>query len=351
VTPATPAFQLLRVTSESLSYQPETQLSNELNPARQVSDIIVTGGNSSGECGMELSSNPGFELLLEGALGNLWGGDGLGDDLWVSGLLLTHTIEKRFTIDAANVDPLKQYEFNRFVREIVDQMVLTFTPGGPATGSASLLGGAMTRDEVDLTGATYLDAGQLPVMVGAGVIPITFTIEGIDYTTWCVSNLVVTLRNNGRAIMCLGQDVSSETVLGRFECEVAAEIYLAADTSVVMDAFLNRTEIAMKFEVHDSLGNGYQFTFPRVRVSACTEVASGTNQDVIMSTSLQALVDTATVTPTLPATPFDVDSCILIKRVHVTTPWPEGPPTLRELNATTGAALSSAPVTLHEGTP
>jgi len=326
VTPANPAFQLLRVVSESLAYQPETQLSNELNPNRQVSDIIVTGGSSSGDTGFELSSNPGFEMLLEGALGNLWGGDGAGDDLWVSGLLLTHTIEKRFTLDAGNTDPLLRYELNRFSREIVDQLTLTFTPGGPATGSATFIGGATTRDVSDLAGATYLEAGQLPVMVGAGVIPIPFTIGGVDYTTWCVSNLVITMRNNGRAIMCLGQDVSSETVLGRFECDISADIYVAGDTGVVMDAFLNRTEIAMRFEVADSLGNAYHFAFPRVRVSGATEVASGTNQDVIMSTTMQALVDSSTVTPPLPAVPFDVDSCVLIKRVHVTTPWPEGTP-------------------------
>lgn len=320
VTPANPAFQLLRVTSESLAYTPETQLSNELNPQRQISDVIVSGGSSGGDLGMEVSSNPGFEMLLEGALGNLW----QGDELWVGNLLLTHTLEKRFTIDPTNVDPLKQYELNRFVREIVDQLTLTFTPGGPATGAATMLGGAMTRTESDLAGATYLDPGRLPVMVGSGVIPITFTIEGVDYTTWCVSNLVVTFRNNGRAIACLGQDAANEVVLGRFECEISADIYITADTSAVMDAFIDRSEIALSFEVHDSLGNAYTFDFPRVRVSAATEVASGTNQDVIMSVTMQALLDDVEIVPELPDVPFDAQTCVVIGRTHVTDPWPEG---------------------------
>jgi len=154
--------------------------------------------------------------------------------------------------------------------------------------------------------------------VGAGVLPVKFTIDAVDYTAWCVSNLVVNFRNNGRAIACLGQETATEMVLGRFECDITADIYLANDTKAVMDAFIERTEIAFAVTITDSLGNAYDFLFPRVRVSACTEVAGGTNQDVIMSVTLQALVAELT------ATSGEVDSCVLITRTHVTTPWPEG---------------------------
>jgi hypothetical protein len=313
VTPANPAFQLLRATSESITYNPETQLSNELNPDRQVTDVIVTGGQSGGDVQFEVSSNPGFELLLEGVLANLWN----TNELWVGQQLLTHTVEKRFTFDPAAVDPADRYEINRIVRGLVDSMALTFSPGGPATGSATFLGGAMTRDTADLAGATYLDPGQLPVIVGAGVIPVSFTIEGTTYDTWCVSNLVINFRNNGRAIACLGQEAANEVVLGRFECEITADIYLNAETQAVMDAFLDRTEMEFSVTASDSLGNVYLFEFPRVRVSACANVASGTNQDVIMSVTMQALVDVVTS-----AGAGDVDSCVLITRTHTTTPWP-----------------------------
>jgi len=315
VTPANPAFQLLRVTSESLAYQPDTQLSNELNPARQVTDVIVTGGQSGGDVAYEISSNPGFEMLLEGCLANLWA----GDQLTVGNKLFTHTLEKRFTFDEADPDPLARYEFNRFVRGLVDSMALTFSPGGPATGTSTILGGAMSRDEQDLAGATYLEAGKLPVMVGAGVLPVVFTVEGTDYQAWCVSNLVINFRNNGRAIACLGQDAASQVVLGRFECEITADVYLEKDTDVLMDAFIERQEIAFSVTVADSLGNSYQFDFSRVRVSAATEVASGTNQDVILSLTMQALVDTVPVG----VVPVDTDTCVVITREHVTDPWPD----------------------------
>ena len=128
------------------------------------------------------------------------------------------------------------------------------------------------------------------MIVGAGVFPLTFTIDAVDYTAWCVSNLVVNFRNNGRAIACLGQESANEVVLGRFECEITASIYINKETRALMDAFLERTEMALTFTVTDALTNSYTFTFPRVRVSAATEVAAGTNQDVIMETTMQALV-------------------------------------------------------------
>ena len=320
VTPATPVFQMLRVTSEGLAFNPETQLSNELNPNRQISDVITSGGSSTGDISFEVSSNPGFEMMLEAVLANTWGGAVPGDELWVGGKLLTHTIEKRFTINAEDGDPLARYEYNRIVRGLVDQMVLTFSPGGPATGASTILGGQFTRDAADLAGATYQDAGQLPVIVGAGVLPVMFTIEGVEYTAWCVSNLVVTFRNNGRAIACLGQESANEVVLGRFECDIAAEIYLNKETKAVMDAFLNKDEIAFAFTAADALGNAYDFDFSRVRVSAATELAGGTNQDVVMNVTLQALVDNVMLADGL----TEVDSCVVVVRDHVTTPWPMG---------------------------
>ena len=314
VTPATPAFQLLRVTSESLAYQPQTTQSNELNPARQLADVIVTGGNSGGEISYEISSNPGLELLLEGVLANVWD----TDFLWVGNQVLSHTIEKRFILNEQDPDPTRQYEFERIVRGLVDAMTLTFTPGGPATGSATILGGAFTRGDAELAGATHVSAGKLPVMVGAGITPITFTVEGVDYTGWCLSNLVVAFNNNGRAIACLGQEAASEMVLGRFECAITGDIYLTADSRVVMDAFLERDEIGVAFTASDSLGNAYHFTFPRVRVSGAVAAASGTNQDVVINATMQALVDT------LQPLTDPVETCVLIEREHVTDPWPEG---------------------------
>jgi len=312
VTPANPAFQLLRLTSESLAFAAETQLSNELNPARQLADVIVSGGQSGGDVSYEVSSNPGFELLLTGVLANNWA----GQVLTVGSLMFTHTIEKRFAIDPTNADPTKQYEYDRITRAIIDSMALTFSPGGPATGTSTIIGGPYTIDSALLTGASYLPTGALPVMTGAGVLPITFTLPDASTSVgWCVSNLVVTFRNNGRAITCLGDTAAREVVLGRFECEITADVYINVQTDEMMRAFLNGQEIALTFTVNDQQNNSYKFTFPRVRIATATQQAGGTNQDVIMSLSMQALVKDIT-------TPVTASTCVIIERVHTSSPWP-----------------------------
>jgi hypothetical protein len=312
VTPAPAGFQLLRATNESLGYQPQTQLSNELNPARQVTDVIVTGGQSGGDIAYELSSNPGLEMLLESCLARAWD----ADVLTVGATLYTHSIEKRWTLDEANADVALRYEHHRITRAIIDSMTLTFPTQGPTTGAATILGGAYTRANGELASATYASAGQLPVIVGANISPIEFTVGGTSFLGWCVSTMTVTFRNNGRAIACLGQEGASEVMLGRFEAEVTADIYFQSEARAVMDAFLNRTEIAFSFDALDDLGNGYRFTFTRVRISQAAQPTPGTNQDVILSVTMQALLDVVGVAPD------ERETCVTIERIHVTTPWP-----------------------------
>jgi hypothetical protein len=302
VTPATPPFLVARITSEGLNYNPTTTLSNELNPARQVSDVIVAGGASGGDVAFEMSRNDWFEEMLSAVLGNDWDVT-LADRLEVGPLLKTYTIEKRFTIDAG----VPTYDFHRIVEAAVDAMQLTFTPGGPNTGSVTILGSTYSRADAEIVGAVYADPGTKPVMIGSEVFPITVTIEATPYVGWCLSTMAVNFKNNARAIECLGTVGAAEVVLGRFEAEVTAQIYIQDATKQLMDAFLLSQEIQFAFSAADSLGNTYSFDFPRIRVATAQQVAGGTNTDVVLAVTLQALVTTTGAVPT-------VDSCVVITR-------------------------------------
>ena len=306
VTPAAPVFKVARITSESLAYNPTTQLSNELNPARQVTDVIVSGGSSGGNIGLEMSRNDWFEECLAGCLCNNWDATA-PDRLEVGGILKTYTIEKRFAVDPDPAAPV--YDYHHIVNSIIDSMTLTFAPAAANVGQLSILGGTYSRSNAEPLGATYTDPGERPVMVGADAMPAMFEIEGTDYLAWCISQVVITFKNNGRAIECLGTLGAADMVLGRFECEITMQVYAADDTEVIMDSFLAQTELAFAIEALDSIGNSYWFEFDRCRIDKCTEVAGGTNQDVILDVALQALV-TATKTPPLPS----VESCVWILR-------------------------------------
>lgn len=70
-TPATPAIQELRVTSNGLEYKPTRTTSSEIRSDRQVTDQILTKFDASGALGIEWSFNT-FDQLLEAAFQGAW---------------------------------------------------------------------------------------------------------------------------------------------------------------------------------------------------------------------------------------------------------------------------------------
>lgn len=338
VTPADPHFLTARITSEGLAFNPSTTLSNEFNANRQVTDVIVSGGSSGGDVGFELSRNPWFEEMLAGTFGNEWGAT-FAERLEVGTMLKTYTIEKAFATDPTSSPP--ELDFHRVRRAMIDAMTLTFAPTAAGTGTITLLGGSFTRSHDVLAGATYDDPGLRPVMLGADVIPVVFRIGGENYTTWCFSQIVVNFRNNGRAIECLGTIGAAEMALGRFECEITMTVYASRDTHALMDAFLAipiagqsvRTEVAVAFETRDGFGNFYFWEFDRCRIQTCTQVAGGTNQDVVVALTLQALMGPTGLPPI-------VQSCATVIRQPM-PPLDAGPDGLISPAAKAGAAPHS----------
>ncbi len=68
VTPATPAFQKVRLTSEDLTGEINTVVSNELRPDAEVADLIKVGESGTGNLPFELSFGSEFDTLFEHAL-------------------------------------------------------------------------------------------------------------------------------------------------------------------------------------------------------------------------------------------------------------------------------------------
>lgn len=70
VTPPTPAFKSIRQTSSGLAASPQTEVSAEIRPDRQVTDLILVGMQAGGDIGGELSFrsvDDDFEEALQGS--------------------------------------------------------------------------------------------------------------------------------------------------------------------------------------------------------------------------------------------------------------------------------------------
>ncbi len=72
ITPATPAFQQLRITgTPNLAFAPVTVTTNEIRPDRQITDLILVGAEAGGDAGFELSASA-LDTIIEGAMLSSW---------------------------------------------------------------------------------------------------------------------------------------------------------------------------------------------------------------------------------------------------------------------------------------
>ena len=111
VTPANPAFDLVRTTGEDLSFQPNVSESAEIGGAgRSAKPGNVTGMSTSGSINFELAKTKAFDEAIAGVLAAAWGqcpltgkagGAVTANRIAVGQTLHTYTLEKRFTNPAS----------------------------------------------------------------------------------------------------------------------------------------------------------------------------------------------------------------------------------------------------------
>lgn len=286
-TPATPAFKVVRLTGESLSFTPTTTNSQGMNPNRSVEDSILTGGSVAGAINFELAKEAWFEEFLAGAMANDWA----GDSLTVGTILKSFSIEKTLPIDDVASD------YHRITGAIMNGFSLTVAPNAPITGTFDILGKDYTVAEAIITGATYVDPTFNPIFTAPLVTDITIT--GIAAAAQCFNNITLTLNNNARALECIGHLGAREMNLGQAEVTLAFSLYYA-DGDLLND-LTEQTEIAISFTVNDSddPSNSYTFTLPRAKLTQVNVVAGGTGQDVVADCVATGLYDSVTDTPLL----------------------------------------------------
>ena len=307
--PATPAFYIFRTTGEGLSYEITSTISDEMvAESRGVADSILTGATVTGELNFELADFDAFELAVTSMLASDWADDprssgaaypaNIGTDSVIYDSLdqKTFTIEKRFTaipIDGAS----ETLVYQLFDGCTVDTFSLSVTPNEIITGSFGFIGMEMTTPATE-TGTTYVGSGVSPVMTAPLVTAIellTYTEDGTEGApvSWlsgsCFMGVDISVNNNGRGLVCIGRLGNVATSLGRFEVSLSGSLYYTGDE--VLDALIDQTQYQFRITLEDSEGNSYFMFFPRVKFATATALASGTNTDVMVDFTMNALVD------------------------------------------------------------
>ena len=292
--PANPAMMLARLSSESLNFAPTTATSPELDASGQVRDSVLTGARTTGSVELPLSRHPYFEDALAAVFRNLWGaglqGDGTGpppltsvpgaDQLIPANALSLYMLEKRWPAPAGG------FIYHRVNLAAVSSLALSISPGREISVSVAYSAGATEAVEVAIAGATYVDPGTRPLFTAPQVSEIT--VAG-STNALCFSDLSLEFNSNVRGIECIGTLGFREQVLGRFEAVIRGSAYFVDNT--LFDYLINQASFPVTVKVQDSLGNAYNFEFPRCKMLTGGANAGGTGQDVVSGISMQALYD------------------------------------------------------------
>lgn len=276
------AWTPLRYTGESLNFNIENTKTAEIRSDRTETDLVQTSGSGGGDINFELSYNT-FRDWLEAVLCSDWTGSPT-ETIENGTTLHTYTVQKQFQ----DMVP-QQFHFHRGTA--VESLNLSMEIGKIVEGSWGLISFGIDPDtgiqEAQIGGSTF-GAGTSTTPMNAVTNLQDFTIDGVPYSG-CISSLKLQIKNNLRAIQCLGSLTPRDMKLGTFEFTGDMEFYFNEGSNY--RKFVKGTEFDFSFALQDDAGNRYTFTLPRCKFETGEVVAGGKNTDVMFSAKWRGLYD------------------------------------------------------------
>lgn len=283
--PSDPAFDVCRITGESMAFTPDTVTSAELDASGNIRDQVLTGATASGDLSFEFADHMALNQYLSAVFGNNWafvdqGGTPYDFYRLINGTDLSlFMLEKTFPSESGSI-------YHRFDDTAFSAFSFSVTPGSIVTGTATTIGGEMEQTTDAITGATYPDPGTAPAYRPHNVVITIGTIG----SAVCMGTFTATFDNGMRGIQCIGTLGDAEKIRGRFNASGSAQVYFGDDSSVLVDDLINQTDISITAELQDAEGNPeYIFEFPRCKVTNASVNAGSTDSDLVIELSFQGL--------------------------------------------------------------
>lgn len=278
VTPATPGFTLLRLTSENFKPGKTTKRSDEINPNRNVMDEIQVGRQTDGQLSFELSYGL-LDDIIESLLFSTWAtnvikiGAGVGQSF---------TIERKINLSAGP-------EYQRFGGMVSDELTLNIAADDIIKGTVSMMGKFGGRSGTAISGATYGAANTNAVMSASNQFG-TLTATGLGSPAPRLSNLTLSLKNSLRGQRQLGQVDNIGIAPGR--CEVTGSFEAYFENGTLFDAYLNHDDVALSFILGSVTAKKYLFALPTIKLTGDPGIETGGNdQDVMAKMNFTAIYD------------------------------------------------------------
>lgn len=273
------ALKQIRMTSESLNFNIENTQTAEITPTRVETDLIQTG--ASGEGGFEYELSYGsYDDFIEAVACGTW----TADEVENGTTLRTFTIQKHF-------QDMDVPQFHNYRGCAIESWSFSAEIGKIVSGSFSVMSFGLDPEtgvmSSQFPGATF-PAVSTTTPMNAVTNLKNLTVDGVPYSG-CISKLSVNIKNNIRAIKCIGSLIASDMKLGTMEVTGDMEFYYNEGSTYGL--FVAGTEFAFAFDLQDQDGNVYTLTFDRCKFESGEVVAGGRNSDVMFSAKWRALYD------------------------------------------------------------
>ena len=285
VTPATPAFDIIRHTGTTLGLSKEALQSEEIRDDRQIADFRHGARQVGGDISIELSYGS-FDDILEALLGGTWTVDApaLGTDQLKAG-----TTRRSFTVERYFGDILTADKpFHRFTGVEFNTLQLQINANAMITGTIGVVGKDMTTDTVIVTGATYN-----PATTTSPLDSFTGTLNENGTPIAVITEIQLNLDNGLDPRFVVGSKTTLRPSIGR--SNVSGQITAYFENSLLLEKFINETESDIEFNLPDGAGNNLKVILPRIKYNGGQPDVQGEGP-ITLSMPFQALLDSTTNT-------------------------------------------------------
>jgi hypothetical protein len=274
-TPATPVFQIMRVTNAGLTTNKTTGTSDELRRDRNVPDEFELGQDVAGNYDFELSYGS-LDALIAAALMSSWSTDVIVNGATPASVTFEELLETGATDNYA-----------RFRGGMVNTLSLDIRARQAITGSLGIMARDETLATAIISGATYTAANGNMVATASGSVG-ALTIGSISPAPK-VMRLSLQISNNLRTRPVVGSKYSEVFGLGR--CDVTGEMEVYFETADAYQAMLDHDTIAIEATIGVVTGEKYTITIPKAVLTGGRRGPRSNQSDVMLTIPFRAIYD------------------------------------------------------------
>ena len=273
VTPATPVWQIIRHTGNTIGMEKNALESAELRADRKV--VVSRHGvrQTNGDLNVEFSYGS-FDTLLEALMCGTWTAD-----------VLTGGINRRsFSMQRHFQDLAAGGQYIRITGLEANTMALKIAAEEMLTATFGMVGKDAFIESTETTGSTYTPATTTqPMDAFSG----TLTIDAVAVAVITEINLEV---DNGiEPRFVVGSKTTIDPSIMRQRVRGSMTAYFEdSNSGSLIDNFYNEVEKAVVFTTPDLDGNSYTFNMPRVKFNSGKPDISG-DGPIMLSIDFEAL--------------------------------------------------------------